>query len=249
VYAFQRRLQYFPGHDVPPPPEGVEDVTFDAADGVALRGWYWPGSRDTTLVLFHGNAGHRGDRLEWMRPLHVLGWGVFLVDYRGFGGSAGSPTEQGLYADGEAAANYLRGRGLQKLVYFGESLGCGVAVETAVRRPPAGLILQAGAASLVAVGTASLVAVGKRAYPWLPVGLLMRDRYDAAARVAEARCPILCIHGTDDRTIPIEMGRALFDAAQEPKAWFAIDGAGHSDLSDVGGAAYYERVHEFLEKL
>jgi len=241
VCLFQRRLLYFPAHDVPPPPAGIEDITFTAEDGVPLRAWYWPGSRDVTLVLFHGNAGHRGDRLEWMRPLHVLGWGVFLVDYRGFGGSAGSPTEQGLYRDGEAAAAYLRGRGLAKLVYFGESLGCGVAVETAVRRPPAGLICQAGAASLV--------AVGKRAYPWLPVGLLMRDRYDAAARVGEARCPVLCIHGTDDNTIPIEMGRALFDAVQAPREWFAVEGGAHSDLAEVGGAAYYERVHEFLEKL
>jgi fermentation-respiration switch protein FrsA (DUF1100 family) len=171
----------------------------------------------------------------------VLGWGVFLVDYRGYGGSGGSPTEQGLYLDGEAAADYLRGRGLQKLVYFGESLGCGVAVETAVRRPPAGLICQAGAASLV--------AVGKRAYPWLPVGLVMKDRYESAARVPEARCPVLCIHGTDDTTIPIEMGRALFEAAKEPKEWYAVDGGGHSDLADVGGAVYYERLHEFLEKL
>ncbi|MHC4135240.1 MAG: alpha/beta hydrolase [Planctomycetota bacterium] len=241
MYVFQRRLQYFPARQVPPPPEGVEDVTFTASDGVTLRAWYWPGSRDVTLVLFHGNAGHRGDRLEWMTPLHVLGWGLLLVDYRGYGGSEGSPTEQGLYRDGEAAADYLRGRGLAKLVYFGESLGCGVAVETAVRRPPAGLICQAGATSLV--------AVGKRAYPWLPVGLLMRDRFDSAARVAEARCPVLCIHGTDDTTIPIEMGRALFDAAREPKEWFPIDGGGHNDLSEVGGAAYYERVHEFLEKL
>lgn len=241
MYAFQRRLQYFPARDVPPPPDGVEDVTFEASDGVPLRAWYWPGTRDTTLVLFHGNAGHRADRLEWMRPLHVLGWGVFLVDYRGYGGSGGSPTEQGLYTDGEAAADYLRGRGLQKLVYFGESLGCGVAVETAVRRPAAGLICQAGAASLV--------AVGKRAYPWLPVGLLMRDRYEAAARIGEARCPILCIHGTADATIPIAMGKELFDAAREPKAWYAIEDAGHGDLSEVGGAAYYERVHEFLEKL
>jgi len=241
VYLLQRRLQYFPGFDVPPAPEGVEDVTFETSDGVTLHAFFWPGPRDVTLVLFHGNAGHRGDRLEWMKPLHVLGWGVLLVDYRGFGGSAGSPTEQGLYLDGEAAADYLRGRGLTKLVYFGESLGCGVAVETAVRRPPAGLICQAGAASLV--------AVGKRAYPWLPVGLIMRDRFDAAARLPEARCPVLCIHGTDDATIPIEMGRALFDAAREPKTWLEIDGAGHSDLAAVGGAAYYERVHGFLEGL
>ncbi|MHC4550837.1 MAG: alpha/beta hydrolase [Planctomycetota bacterium] len=241
VYLFQRRLQYLPDtSEVGPPRAGIEDVALHTSDGVALRAWYWPGTRELTLVFFHGNAGHRGDRLEWLEPFHQLGWGLFLLDYRGYGGSRGSPTEEGLYRDAEAAVDYLHGRGVARLVYFGESLGCGVAVEAAVRRPPVALILQAGAASLV--------GVARKAYPWLPVGLLMKDRFDAAARIPRVRCPVLCVHGSRDELIPVALGRALYDAAPEPKEWFELSDAGHNDLPWTGGRAYYERIHTFLEQ-
>jgi len=236
VFLFQRRLQYHPDPDPVPAPDGVIPVTLETAGGVRIEAWDWPGERETTLVYFHGNAGHRGDRKETLARFRELGWSVFVVDYRGYGGSGGSPTEEGLYRDAEAVADHLEGR---DVVYFGSSLGCGVAVELAARRPPKALVLKSGAASLA--------DVGQRAYPWLPVRLLMKDRFDAARRIGAVSCPVLFLHGTDDDLIPVEMGRALFEAANEPKRWIAFEGAGHNDLPWAPG--YYEAIHEFLERV
>jgi len=165
---------------------------------------------------------------------------VLLLDYRGYGGSGGAPTEEGLVDDAEAAARWLEGRGAGKVAYFGESLGCGVAVALAARRPPAALILQSGADSLV--------HVAQRAYPVFPIGLLMKDRFDAAAQIASVPAPLLSIHGTEDELIPMAFGRALFDAAPGPKEWYPVEGAGHNDVSTRAGSAYYARVHAWLER-
>jgi hypothetical protein len=245
VYVFQRRLQYFPAKGpVPLPPgagrEGLEEVTITAADGTALACWYWPGPRPITLLVLHGNAGHRGDRLEWAERFHALGLGVFLLDYRGYGGSEGSPSEDGLRADAEAACAWLEERGAGRLVYLGESLGSAVAVRLAEARPPAALILQSG--------FSSMVDVARRIYPFLPVGWLMKDRYECSARIGSISSPLLMIHGEEDREIPPELARPLFDAAREPKEWCLVAGAGHNDLPWVGGSAYYERIDRFLRQ-
>ena len=237
AWVFQRRLQYFPDASDPETPAGWEDVTLASADGTKLRAWHRAGERGTTLLFLHGNAGHRGDCLEWASMFVARGWGVFLLDYRGYGGSGGSPREEGLYADAEAAALWLEARGA-RAAYVGESLGCGVAVELARRRPPKALVLHAGAASLA--------DVAQRAYPWLPVKLMIRDRYDAASRIDAVRCPLFCVHGTADDLIPMAMGRRLFDAAREPKRWLSVEGAGHNDIPWTGGAAYVDAVHAFL---
>ena len=244
MYFFQRKFQYWPDTDDVALPRGeryagLEDVAFQTSDDVTLRAWYWPGTRDTVLILFHGNAGNRANRLEWLEPFHALGWGLLFVDYRGYGGSSGAPSEEGLYLDAEAAVDYLRGRGVEHLVYIGESLGVGVAVEAAVRRPPRAIILQAGAASLV--------PIGRRLYPWLPIESLMKDRYEAAKRIPDVQCPVLCIHGTDDGHIPLALGRELFDAAPEPKEWYPVEGGGHNNLPATAGREYYARVQAFLE--
>ena len=244
VYFLQRRLQYFPGPaGVALPSDlkyrGVETVKLTTSDGMRLFAWYWPGRQPLTLVIFHGNAGHRGHRLEWMADLHSLGYGVFVLDYRGYGGSEGSPTEEGLYLDGEEALKWLGKNGVQRLVYFGESLGCGVAVEMAVRRPPLALILQSG--------FSSAVAVARKAYPFLPVGLLMKDRFDSKSKMAKIFCPVLSIHGGRDSIIPPALGRALFEAAREPRSWYLIPDANHNDLPWIGGKAYLEEIQGFLE--
>ena len=199
VYLFQRKLQYFPDaasvalpHD--PRYRGIETVNLTTTDGLRLFAWHWPGPVPATLVIFHGNAGHRGHRLDWIEDLHNLGYGVFALDYRGYGGSEGSPTEEGLYRDGEAALGWLGKQGIQHLVYFGESLGCAVAAEMANRRPPLGLILQSG--------FSSAEDVARKAYPYLPVGLLMKDRFDSKQKMAKILCPVLFIHGERDAIIP-----------------------------------------------
>jgi len=114
-----------------------------------------------TLLIFHGNAGHRGHRLEWLRSLRGLGLGVLIIDYRGYGGSEGTPTETGLYLDGEAALKWLEGRNAGKIVYFGESLGCAVAMEMALRQSSSRMVLQSG--------FLSAASVASKVYPFLPV--------------------------------------------------------------------------------
>lgn len=242
AFLLQRRMQYFPsaGDAAPPPGLGIEDVTLEASDGVRLRAWLWLGTRNVVLVVFHGNAGERADRLSWMEPFHRRGWGVLLLDYRGYGGSGGSPTEKGLARDADAAVAFLESRGHRRIVYFAESLGCGVAVAAAARHPPLAMVLQSGALSLV--------DVARRAYPWLPVGLLMKDRYDCRAAIGHAGCPVLVVHGAGDTLVPVALGRALYDAAAEPKEWYELPDAGHNDLVYLGGRAYVDRVHAFLER-
>jgi fermentation-respiration switch protein FrsA (DUF1100 family) len=237
AYLFQRKLQYFPDPTSVPLPsasryQGLETVNLATTDGLRLLAWYWPGTFTTTLVIFHGNAGHRGHRLDWIEDLHSLGYGVFILDYRGYGGSQGSPTEDGLYRDGEAALGWLEKQAVRDLVYLGESLGCGVVVELAKRRPPRALILQSS--------FSSALDVARNAYPYLPVRLLMKDRFDSKKKMAKILCPVLFIHGERDSIIPLKLGRALYDAANEPKRWFPIPGADHNDPPFVGGKTYLE---------
>lgn len=245
LYFYQRRLLYFPSPESPPLPTapgfaGIEDVRLQTTDGIDLEAWHWPGSRPLTLVVFHGNGGHRGHRSEWLRTLHELGWGIFIIDYRGYGGSQGSPTESGLYQDAEAAHAWLTAQGDQGLVYVGESLGGGMAIELARRHPPRAIILQST--------FTSAVAVGKAGYPFLPVSLLMKDRYANIEKIGELECPILVIHGTDDTLVPVEFGRELHAAIRSPKEWYEVRRAGHNDVPWVGGAEYLQRVNAFLER-
>ncbi len=243
VFLFQRRLQYFPDASPVPIPRGdkyrdLQEVRLVSTDSLSLWAWHWPGRHATSLLVLHGNGGHRGYRLEWIEDLHALGWGILILDYRGYGGSSGTPTEEGLYHDAETAANWLKQNGKQKLVYLGESLGCGVAVELATRQPPAGLILQSG--------FSSAVEVAAQAYPYLPVRWLMKDRYESTAKMAKISCPVLVIHGERDSLIPVRLGRALYEAAREPKEWWVVTGADHNDLSQVGGQEYLRKIEEFL---
>ncbi len=218
----------------------IREVDLSACDGTALKAWHWPGERPVTLLVLHGNAGDRSDRLPWMERLRETGAGVFVLDYRGFGGSAGSPSEEGLYRDGEAAAEWIEANAPGRIVYVGESLGTGVAVELAVRRPPSGLVLQSA--------FTSAVDVARAAYPWLPVRLLLRDRYDSLSKIGRVACPILCIHGTRDGMIPIEMGRALYEQAKAPKEWLEVRGADHNDPIWDMAPEYVRRLSALIDR-
>ena len=244
VYLLQRKLQYFPNADPVPLPRGQEfrglqTVELVSEDGNRSLSWYWPGEKPLTLVYFGGNGGNRADRLDWARDFHRLAYGLLLLDYRGYGGNPGTPTETGLYRDAQAALDWLAKEPGRKLAYFGESLGSGVAVEMATRVTPAGLIIQSG--------FSSALDVGKSRYPFLPVSLLMTDRFDSLPKIRELGCPLLAIHGDRDRTVPLSLGRALFDAAPQPKEWLPVPGAAHNDVSGVGGQSYWKKIDAFLQ--
>jgi fermentation-respiration switch protein FrsA (DUF1100 family) len=243
AFLFQRRLIYFP---LPGPVElpvnpgyaGLSEVDLKTSDGVGLKAWYWPGERQLVLLVLHGNAGHRGHRLEWIDCLHRTGAGVFLLDYRGYGGSEGSPCEDGLYRDAEAAASWLASSGRGPLVYVGESLGAAVAVELALRRPPEALILQSPFTSLAGVGSLH--------YSYFPVGLLLRERFEVLPKIERIRCPVLVIHGGKDSIVPVSMGRKVFESAAGPKDWMEIAGGDHNDAL-WEDSSYSARLKVFLK--
>jgi hypothetical protein len=242
LWHFQRSLIYFPFGAVPAPLEvglaGVEAVTIATADGERLQAWFVPADGNAaTVVVFNGNAGNRAYRAELAQGLRARGLGVLLFDYRGYGGSTGRPTEQGLAEDARAIRRYLLSRpdvNAARIIYFGESLGAGVAVGLAVESPPAALVMRSP--------FTSLVDAGKVHYPWLPVGLLLRDRYTSLDRIANVKCPIAVIAGDRDAIIPITQSRALFDAAREPQTLTVIKGADHNDADLVHGPQVLEAV-------
>ena len=243
IYMFQRRLIYFPSTEavvVQPAAAaaGLRNVDLTASDGVLLKAWHWPGQNRLTFLLFHGNAGHRGHRFHWMEALRETGAGIFALDYRGYGGSGGSPSEEGLYRDAEAAAQWLQSNGNPPVVYIGESLGSAVAVELALRRPPAALILQST--------FTSLTDVGRQAYPFLPVAWLLKDRFDSLSKIGRLSCPVLCIHGEKDSIVPVAIGRALYERIPGRKEWYVIPGGDHNDPFWDLEPGYVGRIGRFV---
>lgn len=248
AWLAQRSLIYFPDGHVPAPAAvglpTAEVVGFQTDDGLDLEAWFVPPrgpSSGRTIVVFNGNAGNRAHRAPLAALFAEYGWATLLVDYRGYGGNPGLPSERGLQRDARAAIRYLASRGdvdLTRVVYFGESLGAAVAIELATEVLPAALILRSP--------FASLAATGARHYPFLPVRLLLRDRYPSIDRIAAIDGPKLFIAGDADHVVPLEDTQALFDAAGEPKRLVVIPGAGHNDEAIFSGPALLRAVREFL---
>jgi hypothetical protein len=229
VFAFQRSLLYYPDRSMPSrQASGVSDMTETSlltSDGLSLLAWYRPAAiGKPTLVLFHGNAGHIGHRGIKVRPYLDAGLGVLLVEYRGYGGNDGAPSEEGLYQDGRAALEFLDGEGVSgtRVVLYGESLGAGICVQMARERPVGALVLEA---ALTSVGD-----VAAHHYPYLPARWLALDRFDNVAKIPFVSVPVLMIHGERDRIVPVRFGRALFEAAVEPKEISIFPEANHNDL-------------------
>jgi fermentation-respiration switch protein FrsA (DUF1100 family) len=237
LWTVQRRLIYIPAGNVPTPGEigltGVEPVSFETADGLWLNGWFVAASGTSprvTVLVFNGNAGSRAHRGPLAAALHRHGLQVLLLDYRGYGGNPGAPTEDGLAADSRAARAYVAGRpdvDASRIVYFGESLGTAVAVDLAVEHPPAALVLRSP--------FTSMTDVGRHHYPFLPVRLLLRDRFAAIDKIQQIRTPLLVIAGGHDRIVPVENSRRLYDAAVAPKTLLVLPDADHNDYELLAG--------------
>ena len=245
LWSLQRRLMYFPFGSVPPPQAvglNAEEVTFTTGDGLSLHAWLVPPTtrpEGVTVVVFNGNAGNRAYRASLASGLARSGFATLLFDYRGFGGTPGVPTEAGLALDARAAVAYLERRNdvdERRIVYFGESLGTGVAVALAAERPPLALVLRSP--------FTSMVDVARHHYPFLPVGLLLRDRYPSIDRIARVNCPVIVITAEHDSVVPADSSRQLYEAAREPKRLVVVKGADHNDEALVAGPLVIEAVRD-----
>ena len=246
AFAFQDQLLFQPSSRLLATPEDAgmayEPVRLETDDGETLHGWWIPApdvSRGT-LLFFHGNAGNISGRLESVQQFRRLGLNVLIVDYRGYGQSTGTPSEQGLYRDAAACWEYLtaeRGIAPADIVVFGRSMGGGPATWLAARHPPGALILES-------VFT-TVPDVGAHHYSFLPVRALATNQFDNEARVAEIGAPTLHIHSREDRVVPFELGRRVYEAAAEPKQFLEIQG-GHNDGFLVSSEAYLETIGAFL---
>ena len=267
IMLFEDKLIYFPSKhpdgfwevnsiparagDVVPK---VEDCFFETTDGVRLHGWYCtphrkageslePVASQMVLLWFHGNAGNITYRYDMIRMMMGLPAEVFIIDYRGYGKSVGSPTEQGLYLDARASWDYLtnsRGIAAQRIIIFGKSLGGVPAIDLASQVEPAGLIVQS---SFSSAGD-----MAETIMPFLPRALL-HTKMDSLSKLARVRCPKLFIHSRADEVVPYELGRRLFEAATEPKEFYEVEGSPHNSTYIVGGTRYLEAIRKFIAPL
>ena len=251
VWAGQRWLIYFPERHVPPLHvmglPTAEPIAFSTEDDLWLEGWFvHPAGRPTgqTVIVFNGNGGNRAYRAPLAAALAQAGHAVLLFDYRGYGGNPGLPSERGLQRDARAALDAVISRhdvDAQRIVYFGESIGTGVAVRLASERPPHALILRSP--------FTSLADVGRQHYPFLPVRWLLRDRFASIDHIAASHAPLLVIGGTADQIVPFEMTEDLYEAAPEPKWLVTIEGADHNDDVLLAGPPVMAAVVTFLDRV
>lgn len=244
VYTQQRRL-LFPASaqrtssaDAGLP--GFQDVQIRTEDGETLVGWWKPPEPGRSLLLyFHGNGGALWNRKSRVRTLAENGRGLLIVSYRGYSGSTGAPTEEGLRRDAAAAYRWLSSWEPRRIVLYGESLGTGVAVRLAGEAPVGGLILDAP--------YTSTVDIAKGLFWYIPVSLLMRDQFRSIDRIGDVTVPLLVMHGELDGVIPIAQSELLFAAANEPKRYLRLPGVDHVSVLEAGGFAAVGRFLDGVE--
>jgi len=244
-YAFHRSFMYFPYPERTPPIEAglkdTEEIEIETPDGVRLVAWYAPAKQDKpTILYFHGNAGNAAGRAEKIETMRTGGNGVFYLNNRGYGGSAGKPSEAANVADAVAAYDYLAGRGVgaKEIVAYGESLGSGQAVQLAAKRKLRAVVLEAP--------LTSTVDVGRSVYWFLPLGLILTDQFRNIDQIKQVEVPVLIIHGENDEVIPLAHGERVHGAANVPKRLEVVPGAAHNDLFEHGA---WNRVQNFLDNL
>ena len=249
IFLTQSRLVYFPGigREVTVTPQAAglafESVRLRTEDGEELDAWWVPVAAPRgTVLFFHGNAGNISHRLEYLLMFHRLGYATLIFDYRGYGRSTGTPSEEGTYRDALAAWRWLAAEKRVPsgdVVLFGESLGAAVASWLAVRYPPRALVL--------ASTFTSVPDFGAELYPYLPVRLISRFRYDNAANLRSIRAPVLIAHSPQDDIIPYRHGRSLYAAAGEPKHFIEMAG-GHNDGFIFMRDDWVRELGAFLER-
>lgn len=246
----EKRFVFFPVAELSYTPNDTgleyEDIRFQTSDGPTLQGWFIPGNPDAgsnmTWLWFHGNGGNIGHRIDELALAHNrTGANIFIFDYRGYGQSEGQPSEKGTYLDSRAAMEYLRSRqdvDPNRIVYQGHSLGAAVAVELSLAQPPMAMVLVSPFASVRDMARLTL--------PFPPAGWLVRNHYDTISRIQRIHVPVLVLHGDLDGTVPISQGRKLYEAANEPKWFQVLEGAGHNDTFQIAAEQYWGAIESFL---
>lgn len=246
----QGRMLYLPnaaGGSLPLTPATFgmtyEDVRIEASDGIALHGWFIAGQSKRVLLFFHGNAGDISHRLESLRQFQKLGLSIFIIDYRGYGQSAGKPNEAGLYRDALAAWTYLtedRGLAADDIVVLGRSLGGSVAAWLAAQHRPLGLVVESA--------FTSVPDVAQEIYAWLPVRWLSHLQHATREYIRNVYASVLVVHSLDDEIIGYHHGEAIFAATNEPRSFLTIRGS-HNDAFLRDEATYIAGLKAFLAKL
>ncbi|MGH2694408.1 MAG: alpha/beta hydrolase [Actinomycetota bacterium] len=250
MWAFQRSLIYLPSQGPVPPAHDVieraRDVILETSDSLRLHAWFVPArapGNGFTVLVASGNAGDRSLRAPLAGALADEGFAVLLFDYRGYGGNPGSPSEEGLARDARAAYRHLIEQGVPdgRLLYYGESLGAAVVTELATEHPPAGLVLRSPFTDLAAVGQVH--------YPFLPVRLLLRDRYPVVEHIQRVNVPTAVVYGTGDSIVPPEQSRAVAQAAGGTTTIVEVEGAGHNDLALLNGRDLIDAVVDLAARI
>jgi fermentation-respiration switch protein FrsA (DUF1100 family) len=244
MFLAQRRILFRPDRTAPDLARiaitGLRAMTVTTSDGLSLLSWYMPPMREDGRVVLclHGNAGHIGHRAYRLALFRELGWGALMLEYRGYGGNPGQPSEAGLVTDARAGLSALSGMGFvpDRIVVWGESLGSGLAVRLAVEQPVGAVVLEAP--------YTSITDIARRRFPFVPVRWLLLDRFDSSRIIAAVRAPILVLHGARDQIVPIAMGRALHAVAPDPKELWISACSGHVDLIEGGAVAVAEAFVE-----
>lgn len=219
----------------------VEEVWLTASDGVRLHGWYLPhDSAAASLLMAHGNAGNVSHRAEWLALLQQnVPANLFMFDYRGYGKSAGAPSEEGCYRDAEAAFDWLKKKTPEMpIIAHGHSLGGAVVIELATRRALEGLIVESS--------FTHSRDMAKLMFGPLPVHWLSSMQWASSEKVARLNLPKLFLHGEEDSLIPFKLGQELYAQAAEPKRFVALVGVDHNDTFIAGGESYYAALREFV---
>ena len=243
AYFGNRSFMYFPDPTRVAPVEvglnGVREIEIAVADGTTLTAWHAPAKDDKpTILYFHGNGANAANRAPRIQKIRERGFGVFYLNNRGYGGSGGRPTEKDNITDAIAAYDHLIGLGMPagKIVAYGESLGSGQAVRLGAARPVAAVVLEAP--------LTSTIDVARSTYFWLPLGLLITDKYDNERNIRLVKAPVLVLHGAQDAVIPVEMGWRVYRAANEPKRIELFPQGTHDDLFDQGA---WEKTQAFVD--